>query len=146
MHHNLLGYEPMRGEVPQRAAGVIIASHPGQVTAYSLDRLYDRGTFFVRPGDEIYEGQVVGEHCKGNSISVNLDTNKKMTNVRAASADDQTRVRPARDMSLEACLEYIAEDELVEITGKSIRIRKKLLTEAERRREGRKAKAARSTA
>jgi GTP-binding protein len=140
MHHNLLGYEPMRGEVPKRGAGVIIASQSGQVTAYSLDRLFDRGTFFVKPGDAIYEGQVVGEHCKSDSIAVNLDINKKLTNVRAASNDDQTRVKPMRDLSLEQCLEYIAEDELVEITPKSIRMRKILLTEAQRRREGRKAK------
>ena len=140
MHHNLLGYEPMRGAVPGRAVGVIVASHPGRVTAYSLDRLYDRGVFFVQSGDEIYAGQIVGEHCKANSITVNLTTNKKHTNVRAASADDQTRVKGMRDMSLEPCLEYIAEDELVEVTTKSIRMRKKLLTEADRRRQGRKAK------
>lgn len=140
MHHNLLKYEPMRGEVPQRGMGVMIASEKGAVTAYSLDRLFDRGTFFVKPGDEIYEGQVVGEHCKAGDITVNLTTNKKLTNVRASSADDQTRVKPARDMSLEACLEYIAEDELVEVTPKSIRLRKMLLLESDRRREGRRAK------
>ncbi len=142
MHHNLLCYEPMRGEVPRRSAGVMIASHTGQVTAYSLDRLFDRGFFFVSPGDEIYEGQAVGEHCKDNDLAVNLTINKKHTNVRSAGTDDATRVKPARDMSLEACLEYIAEDEMVEITPRSIRMRKKLLTEADRRREGRKAKAA----
>ena len=140
MHHNLLGYEPMRGEIPDRGAGVIVASDAGNVTAYSLDRLYDRGVFFVKPGEAIYEGQIVGEHCKANSISVNLTINKKLTNVRAASADDQTRVKGARDMSLEPCLEYIADDELVEITGKSIRMRKKLLTEAGRRRDSRRSK------
>ncbi len=140
IHHNLLHYEPMWGEVPRRATGVIIATHGGRVTAYSLDRLFDRGFFFVKPGDEIYEGQIVGEHCKDNSISVNLTTNKKMTNVRAATADDQTRVKPARDMSLEACLEYIEDNEFVEITPGSIRMRMKWLTEADRRREGRKSK------
>lgn len=140
MHHNLLRYEPMRGEIPQREAGVMMASDPGSVTAYSLDRLFDRGTFFVRPGDKIYEGQIVGEHCKDTDIPVNLAINKKLTNVRASSADDQTRVKPAREMSLEACLEYIAEDELVELTPESIRLRKKLLTEADRRRKSRQAK------
>lgn len=140
MHHNLLRYEPMRGEMPTRAAGVMIASDAGQVTAYSLDRLFDRGTFFVRPGDKVYAGQVVGEHCKDNDITVNLAINKKLTNVRASSADDQTKVKPAREMSLEATLEYIGEDELVEITPESIRMRKKQLTEAERRRTDRKSK------
>ena len=141
MHHNLLGYEPMRGDVPQRATGVIIAASAGKVTAYSLDRLFDRGFFFVRPGDDIYEGQIVGEHCKDNSISVNLAINKKLTNVRASGTDDQTRVKSARDLSLEACLEYIAEDEYVEITPKSVRMRKQLLIEADRRRVNRMAKA-----
>ncbi|QDU70681.1 translational GTPase TypA [Mucisphaera calidilacus] len=141
MHHNLLRYEPVRGEMPSRLAGVMIASDPGQVTAYSLDRLFDRGVFFVKPGDKVYAGQIVGEHCKDNDITVNLAINKKLTNVRAASADDQTKVKPARELSLEATLEYIAEDELVEITPESVRMRKRLLTEAERRREDRAAKA-----
>jgi GTP-binding protein len=140
IHHNLLHYEPMRGEVAKRSAGVIVSTHNGSVTAYSLDRLFDRGTFFVKPSDQIYEGQVVGEHCKDNTISVNLTINKKLTNVRSAANDDQTRVKPAREMSLEACLEYIAEDEYVEITPSSIRMRKVLLTESDRRREGRRAK------
>jgi GTP-binding protein len=140
MHHNLLHYEPVRGDPPKRAAGVIIASVGGSVTAYSLDRLFDRGTFFVKPGEAIYEGQILGEHCKEGDIAVNLDTNKKLTNVRASGSDDATRVKPARDMSLEACLEYIAEDELVEITPKSIRMRKRLLGESDRRREGRRAR------
>ncbi len=141
MHHNLLRYEPMRGEIPRRAAGVLISSHTGQVTAYSLDRLYDRGFFFVKPGDSIYEGQVVGEHCKGNSIVINLTIAKKLTNIRTTAADDKARIKPARNLSLEDYLEYVAEDELVEITPQSIRLRKKSLGESERRREERKAKA-----
>jgi len=140
MHHNLLRYERVRGDAPKRDAGVMIATDTGRVTPYSLDRLYDRGIFFVKPNDQIYEGQVVGEHCKDNDITVNLVMNKKHSNVRAAGSDDETRVRPAREMSLEASLEYIEEDELVEITPQNIRMRKQLLTEANRRREGRKAK------
>ena len=142
MHHNLLGYEPLKGETPGRQNGVMIAAETGQVTAYSLDRLFDRGIFFVKPGDAVYAGQVVGEHNRDNDITVNLAINKKLTNVRAASADDQTRVKPARDMSLEACLEYIEQDELVELTPRSIRLRKRKLSEADRRREDRKAKSA----
>jgi GTP-binding protein len=140
MHHNLLRYEPMRGDVPTRPQGVMVASDPGQVTAYSLDRLYDRGFFFVKPGDQVYEGQVVGEHNKDNDIVTNVAINKKHTNVRASSADDQTRVKPARELSLEAMLEYIEEDELVEITPKALRMRKRVLRESMRRREARAAK------
>ena len=142
MHHNLLKYEPVRGDPPKRTAGVMIATDPGAVTAYSLDRLYDRGQFFVKPGDQVYEGQVVGEHCKEGDVAVNLTTNKKLTNVRASGSDDATQVRPAREFSLEACLEYIADDELVEITPKAVRMRKRLLKEADRRRDSRQAKAA----
>jgi GTP-binding protein len=118
----------------------MVASDPGQVTAYSLDRLYDRGFFFVKPGDQVYEGQVVGEHNKDNDIVTNVAINKKHTNVRASSADDQTRVKPARELSLEAMLEYIEEDELVEITPKALRMRKRVLRESMRRREARAAK------
>ncbi|MEM7676472.1 MAG: EF-Tu/IF-2/RF-3 family GTPase [Myxococcota bacterium] len=140
MHHNLLRYEPMRGDVPTRPQGVMIASDPGQVTAYSLDRLYDRGIFFVKPGDQVYEGQIVGEHNKDNDITVNAVINKKHTNVRAAGSDDATRVKPARELSLEAMLEYIEEDELVECTPKFLRMRKRVLREAMRKREARAAK------
>lgn len=140
MHHNLLRYELMRGEVPKRAAGVIISTDAGQVAAYSLDALYDRGIFFVKPGDMVYEGQVVGEHCKDNDIIANVTRNKKHSNVRASGSDDATRVRPAREMSLEACLEYIQDDELVEITPGAIRMRKRQLKESERRKITRQAK------
>ncbi len=141
MHHNLLRYEPMRGEVPRRQAGVIISTDAGSVAAYSLDALYDRGVFFVRPGDPVYEGQVVGEHCKDNDIIANVTRNKKHSNVRASGSDDATRVRPAREMSLEACLEYIQDDELVEVTPGAIRMRKRALKESDRRKTSRQAKA-----
>ncbi|MGB1126304.1 MAG: translational GTPase TypA [Phycisphaeraceae bacterium] len=140
MHHNLLRYEPMRGDVPTRPAGVMVASDPGQVMPYSLDRLYDRGVFFSKPGDQVYEGQIVGEHCKDNDITVNVVINKKHSNVRASGSDDATRVKPARDLSLEAMLEYIEEDELVECTPKHLRMRKRILREAMRKRESRMAK------
>ena len=137
MHHTFEQYEPMRGSIPDRQAGVMIATETGIVTAYALDALYDRGAFFVRPGDEVYEGQVVGEHCKDDDIPVNATKAKQMTNIRAAGKDDAAKVRPARIMSLEVCLEYIQQDELVEICPKSIRIRKRLLKEGERRRAAR---------
>ncbi len=134
MHHTLLDYEPLKGEPPRRPQGVMVANATGAVSAYSLDRLYDRGDFFVKPGDEIYEGQVVGEHCKDNDLPVNLDINKKLTNVRASGSDDQARVKPPRQMSLEASLEYIESDELVEATPHSLRLRKRWLKENDRKK------------
>ncbi|MEJ2650087.1 MAG: EF-Tu/IF-2/RF-3 family GTPase, partial [Sedimentisphaerales bacterium] len=134
MHHTFERYELMRGAIPQRKMGVMIATTTGQVTAYALDALYDRGFFFVEPGDKVYEGQVVGEHCKENDIPVNATKAKQLTNIRAAGKDDAAKVRPARKMSLEAALEYIQADELVEICPTSIRLRKRLLKETDRRR------------
>jgi GTP-binding protein len=109
------------------------------VTAYSLDALYDRGEFFIRPGDVVYTGQVVGENCRVGDLVVNVVRGKKLTNMRASGKDDNSQVRPVRDMSLEACLEYIEDDELVEVTPSTIRLRKILLLESDRRRAGRKA-------
>jgi len=137
MHHTFERYELMRGAIPQRKAGVMIATTTGQVTAYALDALYDRGIFFVEPGEKVYEGQVVGEHCKEKDIPVNVVRSKQLTNVRASGKDDAARVRPARKMSLEAVMEYLQEDELVEICPSSIRIRKRLLKETDRRRHSR---------
>jgi len=137
MHHTFEQYEPMRGSIPDRGAGVMIASETGIVTAYALDALYERGFFFVRPGDRVYEGQVVGEHCKDNDIVVNATKAKALTNMRTSSKDDAARIRPARIMSLEAHLEYVQHDELVEICPTSIRLRKRLLQEGQRRRAAR---------
>jgi GTP-binding protein len=138
MHHTFEKYEPMRGSIPQRKAGVMIATNTGQVTAYALDSLYDRGLFFVEPGEQIYEGQVTGEHCKDKDIPVNPVRAKQLTNVRASGKDESAKVRPARKMSLEIALEYIQEDELVEVCPNSIRIRKRLLKETDRKRYARK--------
>lgn len=138
MHHSFERYEPMRGSIPQRKAGVMISTNTGQVTAYALDALYDRGTFFVAPGETVYEGQVVGEHCKDNDIPVNPVKAKQMSNVRASGKDDSAKVKAARKMSLEIAMEYIQADELVEICPNSIRIRKRFLKEEDRRRAGRK--------
>jgi GTP-binding protein len=138
MHHTFERYEPMRGSLPERQAGVMIASETGAVTAYALDALYDRGVFFVKPGDEVYEGQIVGEHCKDNDMPVNVAKGKQLTNIRAASKDDTARVRPPRILSLEANLEYIQQDELVEICPNAVRLRKRLLKEADRRRAARR--------
>ena len=138
MHHTVLRFDRVRGEIPSRPSGVLIASEAGPVTAYALDALYDRGTFFVRPGETVYEGQVVGEHCKEADLVVNVVRGKKLTNIRAAGKDDAAQVRPPREMSLEGCLEYIQADELVEVTPGSVRLRKRVLREADRRREARR--------
>ncbi|MCK5270244.1 MAG: translational GTPase TypA [Sedimentisphaerales bacterium] len=140
MHHVFDRYEPMKGAIPKRQNGVIIATHPGQVTAYALDSLYDRGFFFVEPGEQVYEGRIVGEHCKEKDITANVAKAKQLSNVRASGKDDAAKVRPMRQMSLEAALEYIQDDELVEICPNSIRLRKRILQEGERRRaaKGRK--------
>jgi GTP-binding protein len=137
MHHTFERYEPMRGSIPDRQAGVMIQSETGRVTAYALDALYERGLFFVRPGDEVYEGQVIGEHCKDNDIVVNAAKAKQMTNMRTSTKDEAARVRPPRILSLEAMLEYIQQDELVEICPNSLRMRKRLLQEGQRRRAAR---------
>jgi GTP-binding protein len=139
MHHTLLGYEPERGVVPRRPTGVLVASEAGGATAYSLDALYDRGEFFIRPGDQVYEGQVVGENCRAGDLVVNVVRGKKLTNMRASGKDDNSQVRPVREMSLEACLEYIEDDELVEVTPTAIRMRKAMLRESNRRRAARQA-------
>jgi GTP-binding protein len=138
MHHSFERYEPMRGSIPQRKNGVMIATNTGQVTAYALDALYDRGMFFVEPGETVYDGQIVGEHCKDNDIPVNPVKAKQMSNMRASGKDEAAKVKPARKMSLELSMEYIQGDELVEICPNSIRIRKRFLREEDRRRAARK--------
>jgi GTP-binding protein len=137
LHHNFYEYELFRGAIPGRVNGVMIASEAGAVTAYALDGLNDRGTMFVTPEDRVYVGQVVGEHCKDDDIQVNVCRAKKLTNMRAAGSDKNIILKPARVMSLEIALEFIAEDELVEVTPDSIRLRKRLLDENERRRSER---------
>ena len=138
MHHNFYEYEFFRGNIPSRQNGVMIASEPGQVTAYALNNLADRGDLFVAPGTQVYEGQIVGEHCRDNDIEVNICRAKKMTNIRAASADKTVVLKPPRAMTLEIALEFIEDDELVEVTPDAIRLRKRSLKELDRRRASRK--------
>jgi GTP-binding protein len=138
MHHRFHRYEPLRGQITGRANGVMIATDTGQVTAYALDQLADRGTMFVEPAEPVYEGQVIGEHCKDNDIPVNVVKQKRLTNMRQSVKDATVTLKPPRRMSLEVALEYIENDELVELTPQSIRLRKRSLTEAGRRREARR--------
>lgn len=132
--HRFIGYEPMSGEIPRRIAGTIVSAGQGKAVAYAIDGLQQRGFFFIEPNDECYEGMIIGEHCKEGDIVVNIQRAKQLTNIRAAGSDRNMKIAPARKLSLEQALEYIEEDELVEITPKSMRLRKLYLTELERKR------------
>jgi GTP-binding protein len=138
MHHRFFEYGIFCGEIPGRSNGVMVAKETGRVTTYALAQLSDRGTMFVEPGDQVYEGQIVGEHCKDNDISVNIIRQKKLTNMRAAAKDTTVILKTAFRPELETALEYIEHDEIIEITPQSIRLRKKFLKEADRKRENRK--------
>ncbi len=132
--HRFKEYEPYKGDIEKRSNGSLISIETGTAIAYSMDKLQDRGHFFVHPGEEIYEGQVVGENSRADDIGINLCKTKKLTNVRASGSDDKVMLPPPVVFSLEEALEYIQEDELVEVTPKSLRLRKILLTENERKR------------
>ncbi len=134
MHHNFYEYEFFRGSIPGRSNGAMIANEPGQVTAYALEGLADRGSMFVAPGDEVYGGQIVGEHCRDDDLMVNVCRGKKLTNMRASGSDKTVVLKPPREITLEIALEFIADDELVEVTPDGIRLRKRYLTEIERKR------------
>jgi GTP-binding protein len=120
--------------VPSRNKGVLIVHEQGTTIPFALNKLQDRGVFFVPPGVNVYEGQIVGEHTRENDLMVNVIKTKKLTNMRAAGSDDKAKLAPPTIMSLEQALEYIDDDEYVEITPKSIRLRKILLKEHERKR------------
>ncbi|MFB2119001.1 translational GTPase TypA [Parapedobacter sp. 2B3] len=133
MAHRFKAYEPWKGTIPGRLAGVLVSMEKGQTTAYSIDKLQDRGRFFVDPGVDVYEGQIVGEHIRDNDLVVNLVKGKQLTNMRASGSDDNVRIAPAIKFSLEESMEYIQADEYIEVTPKSIRLRKIYLTENERK-------------
>jgi GTP-binding protein len=132
------GYEPWKGDIPGRNNGALIALETGMVVAYALDKLQDRGIFFVPPGVEVYEGQIVGEYTRNEDLAVNVSKLKKLSNMRAKGSDPKVNIAPPVLKSLEECLEYIQDDEYVEITPKSIRMRKILLNENDRKRERKK--------
>lgn len=138
VHHRFNGYKPVTGEVPHRANGVYISMVTGKANAYSLNTLQDRADMFVTHNDEVYEGQVVGENARENDLAVNPTKEKKLTNMRASGSDENILLKPPRKMDLETALEYIEDDELVEVTPSCIRIRKMLLKENDRRKENRK--------
>ena len=137
MHHNFHEYQPFRGEIPKRANGVMISMVDGPAVAFAMDSLQQRGTMFISPGDDIYQGMIIAENARGDDMVVNPCKEKKLTNMRASGSDKNVLLKPPRLMSLEYALEYIEGDELVEITPSKIRLRKKVLTEEGRKRAGR---------
>jgi GTP-binding protein len=134
--HRFKEYQPYKGEIPGRISGSLIVMEQGEAIAYSLHNLQDRGKFFIEPGESVYQGQVIGEHSRGGDLVINVTKTKKLTNMRASGADEKMRIAPAIKFSLEEALEYIQSDEYVEVTPKSIRLRKIYLDENERKRFG----------
>ena len=134
MAHRFIEYRPWKGSIPGRSNGVLLSKNTEKTTGYSIDKLQDRGTFFVDPGEEVYAGQVIAEHIKPGDLVVNATEPKKLTNHRASGSDDASRIAPRTLMTLEECMEYIQQDECIEVTPKSIRMRKVILDENERSR------------
>src|SRR3989338_3251528 len=134
MYHMFLEYQPHKGEIPKRQSGVLVADREGKTVAYALWGLQERGDIFSKHGDDIYEGMIVGVNNKGHDLTVNASREKKLTNMRSSGSDEAIQLIPPREMTLEYALEFIEEDELVEITPKNIRLRKRFLKENERRK------------
>lgn len=141
MAHRFVDYKPWKGPIPGRNNGVLIAKQTGTTTGYSIDKLQDRGSFFVDPGEEVYAGQIVAEHIKPGDLNVNVIEGKKLTNMRASGSDAATNIAPKIQLSLEECMEYIQQDECIEVTPQSIRLRKILLDEIERNKYAKTMKA-----
>lgn len=134
MAHRFLEYKPWKGSIPGRNNGVLISKNQERTTGYSIDKLQDRGTFFVDPGEDVYAGQIIAEHIKPGDLVVNATEAKKLTNHRASGTDDASRIAPKTLMTLEECMEYIQQDECIEVTPKNIRMRKVVLNEEERKK------------
>ena len=134
MTHRFKEYKPVKGGIPERQNGSLVSMEKGKAIPYSIDKLQDRGKFFVNPGEEIYEGQVIGENSRGDDMVINITKTKKLSNVRSSGADDKAKIVPAIKFSLEEALEYIQKDEYVEVTPLNLRLRKVLLKEVERKR------------
>ena len=133
MNHLFDGHAEWQGDIPHRATGALVADRPGRTTAYAIEHLQPRGTMFVGPGAQVYEGMIVGENARSNDLDVNITKEKKLTNMRAAAADQAVRLIPPRLMSLEQSLEFVRDDEWLEVTPKAIRLRKKFLRASQRR-------------
>jgi GTP-binding protein len=138
LHHNFHSYEPFRGDMSGRTNGVLISMDQTETVAYALWNLQDRGQLVVEPQARVYEGMIVGRHSRENDLVVNVGKGKKLTNMRASGSDEAVRLDPIPMMALEDYIEFIDDDELVEITPQHLRLRKKILKEADRRRDARK--------
>lgn len=137
MAHRFIEYKPWKGPIPGRNNGVLISKFQGTTTAYSIDKLQDRGSFFIDPGEEVYAGQIIAEHIKPGDLNVNAVEAKKLTNHRASGSDDSVRITPKLQFTLEECMEYIQQDECIEVTPKTIRMRKTVLNEEDRKKVAR---------
>jgi GTP-binding protein len=135
MAHRFTQFKPWKGPIPGRNNGVLLAKQPGTATGYSIDKLQDRGTFFVDPGEDVYAGQIIAEHIKPGDLVVNVIEGKKLTNMRASGSDAATNIAPKTLMTLEECMEYIQFDECIEVTPNFIRMRKTILDEEERKKQ-----------
>src|SRR5215218_8892401 len=138
MAHRFIDYKPWKGNIPGRNNGVLISKNTERTTAYSIDKLQDRGRFFIDPNEEVYAGQIIAEHIKPGDLVVNATEPKKLTNHRASGSDDASRIAPRTLMTLEECMEYIQQDECIEVTPKNIRMRKVILNEDERKKQSKK--------
>jgi GTP-binding protein len=127
MNHLFAGWEPWHGAIPARTTGALVADRPGPATAYAISNLQERGEIFIEPAEKVYEGMIIGENARANDLDVNVTKEKKQTNMRASTADEAVRLIPPRKLGLEQAIEFINDDELVEVTPKSIRLRKKVL-------------------
>ena len=134
MAHRFNEYKPWKGNIPGRNNGVLIAKFQGTTTAYSIDKLQDRGSFFIDPAEEVSAGQIIAEHIKPGDLNVNAVEMKKLTNHRASGSDDSVRITPKLQFTLEECMEYIQQDECIEVTPKNIRMRKTILDEEDRKK------------
>jgi GTP-binding protein len=134
MAHRFTEYKPWKGAIPGRNNGVLMSKTTEKTTGYSIDKLQDRGTFFVDPGEEVYTGQIIAEHIKPGDLVVNATEPKKLTNHRASGSDDSVRITPKLQFTLEECMEYIQQDECIEVTPKNIRMRKVVLNEEDRKK------------
>jgi GTP-binding protein len=138
MHALFAGYEPLSGEINTREHGSLVAWEPGVTTNYGLKNAEDRGSLFISPGVEVYEGMVVGQHIRDTDLAVNVCKKKHLTNMRSSTGDIAVRLTPPRVMSLDDCIEYVGTDELLEVTPQSLRIRKRILNTEDRRRLARR--------
>src|SRR6185436_869917 len=138
MAHRFTEYKPWKGAIPGRNNGVLLAKQNGDATGYSIDKLQDRGSFFIDPGEAVYAGQIIGEHIKPGDLVVQIIEGKKLTNMRASGSDAATNIAPKILLTLEECMEYIQQDECIEVTPNFIRMRKVILDEDERKKQSKR--------